>query len=128
MTSDEKWYLAQYHTNHKTIRLIDKAWFSGYAFVGAILPDSRFDIRLGSKNGSVDIWIESDQKTYDYITNNLLSDVDKWSNKALDWSANEGRNSLLPHEDYCQKNWMSHSIMFLDSYQWFIDNGIKIES
>ncbi len=108
--------------------MIDRAWVSGFAFAGSILPDARFDIKLGGINGSEDIWLRADEKTSEYITETLLADVEKWSQRAIDWASSEGVNELLPHEDHLQKNWLNHSVMLVQKQNigWFAENDIEI--
>lgn len=123
-----KWYLVQYHKKKKKVaRLIDKAWFPGFAFAGSILPDARFDVRIGNYQGSEDIFINCDMKTQEYIQNTLLADCDKWCEKAGEWVVNIGVNDLIPHDDYIEKNWMGHGVMLVrPNLQWFWDNDIQV--
>lgn len=129
MTTDRTiWYLIQYHRKKQRARMIDKAWISGFAIAGSVLPDARFDIKLGGINGSEDIWLKADDKTCTYITETLLADVEKWKQRAFWWASGIGTNELLPHEDYLQKNWINHSVMLVQKQNigWFAENDIEI--
>lgn len=121
------WYLVQYHRKNKKARLIDKAWFPGYALAGGILPDARFDIHVGTREDGVsDIRLTIDEKTKLYLKETLLADEDKWCQRAIFWVCTDGINELMPHEDYCQKEWLNHSVMLIRNLQWFADNEIVI--
>lgn len=121
------WYLAQYHRNRRKVRLITKAWFSGYALAGAVLPNARFDLVLDDQSlvdGSIDL--SASEETNQYIQDELLADADKWLDRASNWVKEIGFNDLIAHQDFVDEGWLSHPVMLQSDLDWFYENNIEV--
>lgn len=120
-------YLAQYNRNCKKVRLITKAWFSGYALAGVILPNARFDLSIDDRSKIDGSFVLTPNKeTLEYIQDELLADVDRWIERATNWVLEIGFGNLNAHEDFIDRNWNASSVVLISDLDWFSENNIEI--
>lgn len=114
-----KYYLIQFSSDSKRMRLVNKALFDGYTIGDRFLEGVMFEIRVDADGA---LSVEADEDAKDYLMN-VKSSPSKWSKTIQDFiENNKGYDALVGDSD--DEDWSDDELHLTDDLSFYTNDYV----